>query len=134
MTTTTTLIDRAYDLYEQKYPAGRLWRGYAGEPLTGEQVAAHAEAAAEHLDTITWKVPDPFRPGGPGAVADETAHTESTRYVVGAVIELLIRAATGAPYADAWAWHLQPGLTADAARAMYADVAAFARHYGPEAA
>lgn len=130
MTTTDQTLDKAYELYEEKYSNNRLWWGYAGEPLTGEQVAAHAETAAEQLADAkaTLSYTD-----GPGAVAGETVHTDSTRYVVGAIIELLLRAATGAPYADAWAWYLQDSLTADKARAMYTDVAAFARHYGPEA-
>ncbi|MFH8410732.1 hypothetical protein ACH4FX_39065 [Streptomyces sp. NPDC018019] len=133
-TTKQALLDRAHSLYEEKYPEGRLWRGGVGESLTGEQVAVHADAAAEYIAEVDWKVPDPFRRGTPGAAADEQTHTESTRYVVGAIIELLLRAEAGAPYADAWAWYLQPGLTADEAREMYHDVAAFARRYGPEAA
>ncbi|MFH8751082.1 hypothetical protein ACH4GK_31925 [Streptomyces rimosus] len=132
MTTTETLIDRARGLYEKKYPEGRLWWGTDGQPITGAQVVAHAEAAAERAATINWKVPDSFRAGGPGEVADGRVRT--TYYAVGAIIEMLIRTATGAPYADAWAWYLRPDLTADEARAMYMDVAAFARRYGPEAA
>ncbi|MEU7149183.1 hypothetical protein AB0B15_14275 [Streptomyces sp. NPDC045456] len=129
--TKQSTIDKAHDLYVQKYPDGRLWWGNAGEPLTGEQVAAHADAAAEHAAdagaTLSYTA-------GPGAVAGKAVHTDGTRYAVGAIIELLLRAATGAPYADAWSWYLQDSLTADEARAMYADVAVFARRYGPEAA
>ncbi|KOT94501.1 hypothetical protein ADK70_12550 [Streptomyces rimosus subsp. pseudoverticillatus] len=127
MTTTETLIDRARGLYEQRFPDGNLWWGTDGQPITGAQVVAHAEAAAERAATTDWKAS-----GCPGEVADGRVHT--TYYAVGAIIEILIRTATGAPYADAWAWYLQPDLTADEARAMYKDVAAFARRYGPEAA
>ncbi|MFI0192071.1 hypothetical protein ACH4PW_31565 [Streptomyces sp. NPDC017082] len=83
-----------------------VWGG-SGMPLTGRALAAHAE----RTDT-----------GGLLSI--------DTRLAVADVIALLVRAATGAPYAYYESWDAHPGRTVDQVLHVLAAAAAFARRYG----
>lgn len=112
--------------------------GHSGIPLTGEQIATHAEAAAETLRTVGW---NPSTRAGRG-IRDALIHTEKsgntqfssdTHDAVREILGLLIRALTSAPFAYYEAWDSHPARTADEVLALLAAAAVFARRYGAAA-
>ncbi|MFE7614337.1 hypothetical protein [Streptomyces sp. NPDC057496] len=128
------LIEKARELMRRD---DWLRWGSSGMPLTGDQIAAHAEAAAEILRTVGW---NPSVRAGRG-IRDALIHAEKTSSTFSpdtheAVVEtlgLLIRALTGAPFAYYEAWDSHPARTADEVLTLLAAAAVFARRYGAPA-
>ncbi|CAL9327253.1 DUF6197 family protein [Streptomyces sp. SudanB182_2057] len=112
------------------------WGG-SGMPLTGRALAAHAESAAQILRTAGWKPgPASGRSLRDALIYAERIDTDGllsidTRLTVAEIIALLVRAATGAPYAYYESWDAHPGRTVDQVLNVLAAAAAFARRYGP---
>jgi hypothetical protein len=134
--TPTSLIERAWAL--ENYTDWLRW-GPSGMPLTGEQIAAHAEAAITILRTVGW---NPTYAAGRGmrdaltlAENTDTEHQFSgdTRMALDWIFELLIRALTGAPRANYNDWDLHPARTVEEVFGLLAAAAAFARTYGDPA-
>ncbi|MER7750251.1 hypothetical protein ABT013_33845 [Streptomyces bacillaris] len=133
--TPTSLIERAWALNDS-YSDWLCW-GASGMPMTGEQIAAHAEAAADYLRTAGWN--PSFRAGrGIGDALVHTVHTDperrfstDTRMALRSIFELLIRALTGAPFADYRIWDQHPARTVEEVFGLLAAAAMFARTYGP---
>lgn len=135
--TVTPLIERAWAL---SHPHGEGWLrwGSSGMPMTGEQIAGHAEAAARALRTAGW---NPSVRAGRG-IRDALIHAETndpdrrfgydTRLAVGDILGLLIRALTGAPHAYYETWDDHPDRTVEEVLTLLAAAAAFARRYGTD--
>ncbi|MGW9238742.1 DUF6197 family protein [[Kitasatospora] papulosa] len=132
--TPASLIERAWDLADG-YTDWLRW-GDSGMPLTGEQIAAHAETALTILRTVGW---NPTFAAGRGighalthAVNTDPDHrfSSDTRAALRSVFELLIRALTGAPWADYTAWDEHPTRTVEEVFGLLAAAAVFARTYG----
>lgn len=133
--TVTPLVERAWAL---SHPHGEGWLrwGSSGMPMTGEQIAGHAEAAAQALRTAGW---NPSVRAGRG-IRDALIHAETndpdrrfgydTRLAVGDILGLLIRALTGAPHAYYETWDDHPDRTVEEVLTLLAAAAAFARRYG----
>jgi hypothetical protein len=105
-------------------------------PVTGEQIAGHAETAAQVLRTAGW---NPSVRAGRG-IRDALIHAEThepdhrfgydTRLAAGDILGLLIRALSGAPHAYYETWDDHLDRTVEEALTLLAAAAAFARHYG----
>ncbi|MEU2440180.1 hypothetical protein ABZ595_28960 [Streptomyces rubradiris] len=112
------------------------WGG-SGMPLTGRALAAHAESAAQILRTAGWNSDiTAGRSLRDALIYAERIDTDGllsmdTRLAVAEIIALLVRAATGAPYAYYESWDAHPGRTVDQVLHVLTAVAAFARRYGP---
>ncbi|MFD4341786.1 hypothetical protein ACFWPP_31960 [Streptomyces anulatus] len=136
--TPTSLIERAWALNDS-YSDWLFW-GASGMRMTGEQIAAHAEVAADYLRTAGWS---PSFKAGRG-IADamiyvantdpEHRFSTDTRLALRSIFELLIRALTGAPFADYVIWDQHPARTVEEVFGLLAAAAALARTYGPAAA
>ncbi|MGW3954065.1 DUF6197 family protein [Streptomyces sp. NPDC004752] len=132
----TAWIERAWQLA----PGGRwmAW-GDSGMPLTGQAIAAHAESAAQILRTAGW---NPAVASG-RTLRNALVYAEridtgrlcsmDTRLLVADIIALLVRAATGAPYAYYETWDAHPDRTADQVLQILTVAAEFARRYGDPA-
>lgn len=135
--TPTSLIERAWAL--EDYTDWLRW-GPSGMPLTGEQIALHAEAAITILRTAGW---NPSYEAGRG-IRDALTHAQNTdtehrfsgdtRMALDWIFELLIRALTGAPRANYNDWDQHPARTVEEVFGLLAAAATFARAYGPAAA
>ncbi|MFF8696756.1 hypothetical protein ACF08W_31535 [Streptomyces sp. NPDC015144] len=132
--TPASLLKSAWALTDD-YTDWLRW-GPSGMPLTGEQIAAHAEAAARALQAEGW---NPTYPAGRGiraalvhAEATDPEHRFSgdTRIALNFIFEALIRALTGAPHASYTAWDEHPARTVEDVFGLLAAAAAFARAYG----
>ncbi|MFJ8855672.1 hypothetical protein [Streptomyces sp. NPDC102437] len=136
--TPASLIERAWNL-AGNYTDWLRW-GNSGMPLTGEQIAAHAEAAITILRTAGWNPSYAAGRGIRGALthAETTnpAHQFSgdTRMALDWIFELLIRALTGAPHANYNDWDQHPARTVEEVFGLLAAAATFARTYGTAAA
>ncbi len=107
--------------------------------LTGEQIALHAEAAADYLRTAGW---NPSYVGFRG-IRDALTHAQNTdaehrfsgdtRTALDWIFELLIRALTGAPRANYNDWDQHPARRVEEVFGLLAAAAAFARTYGDPA-
>ncbi|MFE7757640.1 hypothetical protein [Streptomyces sp. NPDC057429] len=132
--TPASLIERAWNLADG-YTEWLRW-GDSGMPLTGEQIAAHAETAITILRTVGWNLT--FAAGRSighaltHAVNSDPDHrfSSDTRAALRSVFELLIRALTGAPYADYTAWDEHPARTVEEVFGLLTAAAVFARTYG----
>ncbi|MEU2770514.1 hypothetical protein ABZ628_27795 [Streptomyces diastaticus] len=131
------LIERAWDL---EYCADWLYWGPSGMPMTGDQIAAHAEAAATLLRTEGWNPHGGFT-DAPGhsiysalvrAIEMDTDQRFGidTRVALRRIFELLIRALTGAPSAFYLDWDKHPTRTVEEVLGLLATAAAFARTHG----
>ncbi|MCL3998178.1 DUF6197 family protein [Streptomyces lavenduligriseus] len=130
----TTWIEQA-----RRLARGIDWLAWGGSgmPLTGRALAAHAESAAQILRTAGWKP----GPASGRSLRDALIYAEhidtdgllsiETRLTVAEIIALLVRAATGAPYAYYESWDAHPGRTVDQVLNVLVAAAAFARRYGP---
>lgn len=132
--TPASLVDRAWEL------AGNhtdwLYWGPSGMPLTGEQIAAHAETAAATLRTAGWNPAYTARRG----IYDALVHAEDTdperrfsldtRSALDNIFELLIRALTGAPHASYESWDRHPVRQVEEVFGLLAAAAVFARTHG----
>ncbi|MGW0669791.1 DUF6197 family protein [Streptomyces sp. NPDC002746] len=135
--TPASLIERAWAL-AGNYTDWLRW-GPSGMPLTGEQIAAHAEAAITILRTVGW---NPTYAAGRG-IRDALTHAETTdtghqfsgdtRMALDWIFEFLIRALTGAPRAVYNDWDQHPARTVQEVFGLLAAAAAFARSYGDPA-
>ncbi|MER6775013.1 hypothetical protein ABT389_35425 [Streptomyces bacillaris] len=133
--TPTSLIERAWELNDS-YSDWLFW-GASGMPMTGEQIAAHAEAAADYLRTAGWN--PSFKAGrGIGDALAYVVNTDAehrfstdTRLALRSIFELLIRALTGAPFADYGIWDQHPARKVQEVFGLLAAAATFARTYGP---
>ncbi|MFB6814504.1 hypothetical protein ACFCV8_08155 [Streptomyces sp. NPDC056347] len=133
--TPASLLESAWTLAGD-YTDWLRW-GRSGMPLTGEQIAAHAEAAAQALRTAGW---NPAYVAGRGIRA-ALIHAEvtdpgnrfsgDTRMALDFIFEFLIRALTGAPRASYTAWDEHPARRVEDVFGLLAAAAAFARAYGP---
>lgn len=103
-------------------------------PLTGEQIAAHAEQAADSLRTAGWNPSYAARRG----IRDALLHAEDdperrfshdTHRALDNIFELLIRALTGAPHANYETWDRHPARVEEVFGLLNA-AAVFARTYG----
>lgn len=98
--------------------------GLSGRPLDARAVARHLHAAAQNLSNSTTgvKLGCALR-----TAMDSGAGTKDTYWAAVTSMELLIRAATGAPsaYYDAWG----ETATTDQAHSLMAIAAAFARRH-----
>ncbi|MEI7029668.1 DUF6197 family protein [Streptomyces pratensis] len=134
--TPASLIERAWALAD--YTDWLHW-GPSGMPLTGEQIALHAEAAITILRTAGW---NPTYPAGRG-IRDALTHAQNTdtehrfsgdtRMALDWIFELLIRALTGAPRAHYSDWDQHPARTVEEVFGLLAAAATFARTYGDPA-
>ncbi|MFJ3481559.1 DUF6197 family protein [Streptomyces microflavus] len=133
--TPASLIERAWALNDS-YSDWLFW-GASGMPMTGEQIAAHAEAAADYLRTAGW---NPSFKAGRGiddamtyAAKNDPEHRFSTdtRLALRSIFELLIRALTGAPFAEFVIWDQHPARKVQEVFGLLAAAAALARTYGP---
>ncbi|MFJ2575014.1 hypothetical protein ACIOYT_31935 [Streptomyces halstedii] len=132
--TLASLIERAWAL--ETYTDWLHW-GPSGMPLTGEQIAAHAEAALTILRTAGW---NPTYTAGRG-IRDALTHAQNTdhrfsgdtRMALDWIFELLIRALTGAPRANYNDWDQHPARTVEEVFGLLAAAAIFARTYGDPA-
>ncbi|NEA19616.1 hypothetical protein [Streptomyces halstedii] len=135
--TPASLLEAAFAL-----TAGRtdwLRWGLSGMPMTGEQIAAHAEAAITVLRTAGWN-PSSLANRGIGAAlrhaetADTTQRFSSdTNMALDDIFALLIRALTGAPFASCRIWDGHPARRVEEVFGLLAAAAAFARTYGDPA-
>lgn len=135
--TPASLIERAWDL-AGTYTDWLRW-GPSGMPLTGEQIAAHAEAAITILRTAGW---NPTYAAGRG-IRDALTHAQNTdtehqfsgdtRMALDWIFELLIRALTGAPRANCTDWDQHPARTVQEVFGLLAAASVFARTYGDPA-
>ncbi|MEV4975340.1 hypothetical protein [Streptomyces scopuliridis] len=131
-----------------------MWWGASGTALTGDQIAAHADAADRYLaapnawlphatteeraalymaehGVDVWDVPFLLDRRDLRTALIATQPSEDTRYVLQRILSNLIAASTGAPYALHDVWDLAPGRTLAEVRAMLCAAAAYARRYGP---
>ena len=135
--TPASLIERAWAL--ETYTDWLRW-GPSGMPLTGEQIAAHAEAALAILRTAGW---NPSYVAGRG-IRDALTHAQNTdtehrfsgdtRMALDWIFELLIRALTGAPRASYNDWDQHPARQVEEVFGLLTAAAIFARTYGDPAA
>ncbi|RAJ47286.1 hypothetical protein K388_07202 [Streptomyces sp. KhCrAH-43] len=135
--TPASLIERAWALAED-YTDWLRW-GPSGMPLTGEQIALHAEAAITVLRTAGW---NPSYEAGRG-IRDALTHAQNTdtehrfsgdtRMALDWIFELLIRALTGAPRATYNDWDQHPARQVEEVFGLLAAAATFARTYGAPA-
>ncbi|MFE6743878.1 DUF6197 family protein [Streptomyces tubercidicus] len=133
---TESLIETAFQLSLTRYRDGWLRWGSSGMPMTGEQIAAHAEAAINILRAGGW---NPSCHAS-RSIRDALIHAETadehqgcgmdTRMVVGDILGLLIRALTGAPTAYYETWDAHPARTVEEVFTALAAAAVFARRYG----
>lgn len=134
-----SLIDRAWNLAGDYDRTDWLRWGYSGMPLTGEQIAAHAEAATDILRTAGWNPSYTAGRSIRGALAHavntdpEHRFSTDTQGALRSIFELLIRALTGAPYADYGDWDQHPARTVEEVFGLLAAAATFARTYGEPA-
>ncbi|MFI5752552.1 hypothetical protein ACIBBE_43430 [Streptomyces sp. NPDC051644] len=132
----TPLIEQAYTLAQRHQPEGWLRWGSSGLPITGESIAVQAEATITVLRRIGWNPSDTACRSIRDAMIlatreDETGRlSEDTRYVVRDILSDLIRAMTGAPYANYELWDMHPHRKVDEVYALLGAAAAFARTYG----
>ncbi|WP_331745303.1 hypothetical protein OG245_37475 (plasmid) [Streptomyces sp. NBC_01116] len=135
LSTPASLIERAWELNDS-YSDWLFW-GASGMPMTGEQIAAHAEAAADYLRTAGW---NPSYKAGRGindaltyAVNTDpgSRFSTDTRLALRSIFELLIRALTGAPFADSVIWDQHPARKVEEVFGLLAAAAVLARTYGP---
>ncbi|MER7316510.1 MULTISPECIES: DUF6197 family protein [Streptomyces] len=134
--TPASLIERAWAL--ETYTDWLHW-GPSGMPLTGEQIAAHAEAALTILRTAGW---NPTYTAGRG-IRDALTHAQNTdtehrfsgdtRMALDWIFELLIRALTGAPRASYNDWDQHPARQVEEVFGLLTAAAIFARTYGDPA-
>ncbi|WP_327180335.1 hypothetical protein OG599_34695 (plasmid) [Streptomyces sp. NBC_01335] len=133
--TPAALLEAAFALTEDRTDWLR-W-GLSGMPMTGEQIASHAEAAITILRTAGW---NPSLPAGRGISAAlrhaETVDTTQrfctdTNSALDDIFALLIRALTGAPFATYTFWDQHPGRQVEEVFGLLAAAASFARAYGP---
>ncbi|MBV7674122.1 hypothetical protein STHAL_32260 [Streptomyces halstedii] len=132
--TPASLIERAWAL--ENYTDWLRW-GPSGMPLTGEQIAAHAEAALTILRTAGW---NPSYTAGRG-IRDALTHAQNTdhrfsgdtRMALDWIFELLIRALTGAPRANYNDWDQHPARQVEEVFGLLTAAAIFARTYGDPA-
>ncbi|MEV6439845.1 DUF6197 family protein [Streptomyces anulatus] len=132
--TPASLIERAWAL--ENYTDWLRW-GPSGMPLTGEQIALHAEAAITILRTAGWN--SSYEAGR--GIRDALTHAQNTdtehrfsgdtRMALDWIFELLIRALTGAPCANYNDWDQHPARTVEEVFGLLAAAATFARTYGP---
>ncbi|WNI34403.1 hypothetical protein [Streptomyces sp. ITFR-6] len=132
--TPVSLIERAWALAED-YTDWLRW-GPSGMPMTGEQIAAHAETAITILRTAGW---NPTYSAG-RSISDALTHaintdpdhrfSTDTRVALRWIFALLIRALTGAPHADYNDWDKHPARTVEEVFGLLAAAAVFARAYG----
>jgi hypothetical protein len=132
----TRLIEQARGLADDGRLEGWLEWGIGGQPLTGEDLAAHAEAAIEVLHRIGWNPSFVACRGISQAMMRAVREheygrfSEDTRHALGRVLEDLICAETGAPYADYGVWERHPQRLLDEVVALLTAAAAYARAYG----
>lgn len=111
--------------------------GRSGMPMTGEQIAAHAEAAITILRTAGWNPSyEADRSIRSALLHAETADTTQrffydTCSALESIFALLIRALTGAPFANYERWDDHPSRRVEEIFGLLAAAAAFARTYGP---
>lgn len=118
----------------------RRWFGLSGEPVSGEGVARHLEAAADLMARQGWNWdPQLYRPFSGHAISDalrtaamDSRGDEDTRYVAQDLLELLLRTRTGAPVADADAWGERPERALNEITDALAEAARLARRLGPQ--
>ncbi|MFJ1601523.1 hypothetical protein [Streptomyces sp. NPDC088261] len=133
---TNGLIGRAYALAGEREPEGWLRWGNSGLPMSGADIAAHAETAGTVLRRIGWNPSDTACLSIRDALIlsvreDETGRlSEDTRYVLVDVLNYLIRAMTGAPHANFELWDMHPRRTVDEVFGLLAAASVFARAYG----
>ncbi|EHM31519.1 hypothetical protein OG582_39400 (plasmid) [Streptomyces anulatus] len=133
-----SLIERAWALNG----SNRDWLswGRSGMTMTGEQIAAHADAAADWLRTQGWNPSHSARRGIrhalPHGIDTDPGHRFSTdtALALDRIFELLIGALTGAPHANPDAWEDHPARRVEEVFGLLAAAAVFARTYGPAAA
>ncbi|MFJ7416370.1 hypothetical protein ACIQWZ_37055 [Streptomyces sp. NPDC098077] len=131
----TQLTAKAYALSLRRKREDWLAWGDSGMPMTGDHIAAHAEAAIRFLQTSGWA---PRNHRGiyealNAARADDTTGrlSRDTSVAVRDILALLICATTGAPYAHYIDWDEHPARTVEEVLALLVATAAFARTYGP---
>lgn len=126
------LIERAKTLLHTNYADLDLWWGCSGAPLTGAQIAAHADAAAAFLHAVGWDPAPAARRGLRDALMHTArVHSTDTWFTAADLVSILAHAASGVPQHEYEMWDQDPGRTAEEVLAMLAAVAAFARRYGP---
>lgn len=147
-----SLLERAHERLAHR----TLWWGDSGAPLTGEQIAVHAEAADRYV-----AVPNAWLPHAtvnertalymaehgcdelavPLLLAPRDLHTalivtqpsQDTRYPLQTILDYLIAASTGAPCAYHDVWDGVAGRTLGEVRGLLCAASAYARRYGPVA-
>lgn len=135
--TPASLIERAWNLTGD-YTDWLRW-GDSGMPLTGEQIAAHAEAAITILRTAGWNPSYAAGRSIRGALAHavntdpDHRFSTDTRGALRFIFALLIRALTGAPYADYSDWDQHPARQVEEVFGLLSAAATFARIYGDPA-
>ncbi|MER5988852.1 hypothetical protein [Streptomyces sp. NPDC001787] len=133
--TPASLIEGAWEL--TRHTTDWLRWGLSGMPMTGDQIAAHADAAAHWLRTEGWNPSDAACRGIYAAVR-HAEHTDpshrfstDTRDTLTRIFSLLIRTLTGAPHAYYDSWDQHPARRPEEAFGLLAAAAVFARTYGP---
>ncbi|MFF7023022.1 hypothetical protein ACFY97_18715 [Streptomyces klenkii] len=101
--------------------------GASGERLVGEDVAGHLEAALALMESRGWPHPTIYDALEESAL--DGAGDWDSRCAARDVMELLIRAQSGASYADYEAWNLRRGRRFEDVAALMLLAAAFARRY-----
>ncbi|WP_326615330.1 hypothetical protein OG949_41225 (plasmid) [Streptomyces scopuliridis] len=135
MRTVPLLVEEAHELALIRHGKGWLAWGSSGMPLTGEQIAGHVETAAQVLHSDGWNPSDTAQRGIRDAlvsaeILDPRRFTEDTRWVIEHILNLLIRASTGAPSAFYETWDMHPDRTVEEVYTILAAAAAYARRYG----
>ncbi|MFE2498843.1 hypothetical protein [Streptomyces scopuliridis] len=130
----TPLIEKAHELAVRAYGEDWLHWGFSGLPLAGEQIAGHAEATIEVLRVIGWNPSDSarrsIRDGLFLARSTEAGWGDDTSWRIGDLLNILIRASTGAPSAFYESWDMHPSRIVGDVYAILAAAAAYARRYG----
>ncbi|GGZ18436.1 DUF6197 family protein [Streptomyces nitrosporeus] len=133
----TPLLEEAHLLAQRWEGEDWLKWGASGMPLSGPDVAAHADAALAYLRTCGWAPRNHrgiHRALYSTLTDDETGRlSEDTRAAARDILSRLICATTGAPYADYIAWDEHPARTVEEVLTLLAATAAYARTYGPPA-
>ncbi|MFE3144273.1 hypothetical protein [Streptomyces scopuliridis] len=135
MRTVPPLVEEAHELALIRHGKEWLAWGSSGMPLTGEQIAGHVETAAQVLHADGWNPSDTAQRGIRDAlvsaeILEGQRFTQDTRWVIEHILNLLIRASTGAPSAFYETWDMHPSRTVGEVYTILAAAAAYARRYG----
>ncbi|THA47486.1 hypothetical protein [Streptomyces sp. A1136] len=114
-----------------------VWYGLSGLLVTGESVARHLTAAAGLMERKGWD-PQLYAPFSGHHLRDALTSTRDdgmgdadTQFVARAVLEAILRLATGAPYVDYEVWSEHPVRTLDEVLAACRTASALALQHGP---